>query len=253
MIGDSIVPSMKWTLAIPSLGRASIVGKHPLIPYAEIVVPEREFDAYTAALPKGQIIVPHPDSVKGISQARNWILDNVRKDTDDFVVMCDDDIMSVSYMMTLRIKAKKDPLYMLSVIERTAQLTLDAGVGIFGYAHTPRPMERNGNTPFRFRSWINAVVMGVVDKELRFDGSLMTKEDVDMSLQAMAKHRYVIQDVRYAWTAGHWDMIGGLAAVRTQELEYATVKFLQKKWGADVISLDYSKRKSGMGLRLNLG
>jgi glycosyltransferase involved in cell wall biosynthesis len=252
MTGGLIVSSMNWTLAIPSLGRASLIGKHPLLSYAEIVVPEREFEAYTAALPKGQIIVPHPDSVKGISQARNWILDNVRKDTDDFVVMCDDDIQSVSYMMTLRIKAKKDPLYMLAIIERTAQLALDAGVGIFGYAHTPRPMERRGNTPFRFRVWINAVVMGVVDKELRFDGSLMTKEDVDMSLQAMAKHRYVIQDVRYAWNAGHWDMIGGLSAVRTQELEYATIKFLQKKWGSDVIGLDYSKRKSGMGLRLNL-
>jgi hypothetical protein len=243
---------MKWTLAIPSLGRSAVIGKHPLLAQSVVVVAERERKLYTTALPKDQAIAVLPDSIKGIAQTRNWILDNVRKPEDEFLVMCDDDIEAIQYMMSMHTRSNKDPDYMVAVMERTAQLALDGQVGLFGYAHTPNPKERRSGLPFILRTWLSAGVIGFVDPSLRFDSSLMTKEDVDISLQSIARHRYLIQDLRYAWVCQRWNNVGGMASFRTQELEYDTLKFLKKKWGDRIISLNYSRRKSGMALRLNL-
>ena len=142
---------MQWKLAIPSYGRSDTIAKHPLLERAHLVIPASQEAAYRAAVgDKPAAIVCHQDII-GVAKTRNFILDEVKAADDDFLFMCDDDLHLVRFLMSFRV-INLPPARMLDVITHTARLAFDAGTTVFGYARTPRPMERTVLRPFSFRS-----------------------------------------------------------------------------------------------------
>ena len=61
-------------IAIPSKGRPTGVKSQKVLPSAHVYVPENEIASYNRAGVRNLIAVPN--SVRGITATRNWILDN---------------------------------------------------------------------------------------------------------------------------------------------------------------------------------
>ena len=73
---------------IISRNRSDIITSHKLFPFAQILVPESEKSDYEHL---SNDIETVPDSIIGLGQLRNWILDTYK---EEIVIMLDDDITS---------------------------------------------------------------------------------------------------------------------------------------------------------------
>src|SRR6478609_7156863 len=80
-------------IAIPSKGRPMGVKTKKILPSASVFVPQSEVKDYEKCGVTN--VVGVPDSVKGITATRNWILDNCG---DPWVVMVDDDVKQQGYV-----------------------------------------------------------------------------------------------------------------------------------------------------------
>ncbi|MBC8280450.1 MAG: hypothetical protein H8E48_06665 [Chloroflexi bacterium] len=238
-------------IVIPSLSRVDIIEKHPLREVASLCVPERQADAYQARYPDMKVWA-HPDSVSNIAQARNYILDNCRRPEDQSLIMFDDDLRFCIYTMTLHPKKHLELQYMMEVLEQTQNMAIDAGAGVFGFAHTPNPRERNTFVPFTLRGWVNCRSIGIIDPELRFDDNLHAKEDFDICLQSLQKHRIVWCEMRWVFVCEHWSTQGGLQEVRTTATQKFDEDYLIEKWGTKVMRAGGKTRKTGMSLSVGV-
>ena len=244
---------MRYKLVIPSYGRWELAAKHPLLEAAYLVVPASQEQEYQRTCgDKCLGIITHPD-LKGLPRTRNFIIQEVYDPaTEEFIFQADDDIDYVRYLMTRRVVNLTRPRDILPVIEHTARLALDTGTNLFGYAHTPRPNERTAETPFRWRTYISSVAMGIIGQGQLFDENLVVKSDVDFSLQTLERYRVACMDRRYSWAAGRWTR-GGLADQRTTASTEAAVEYLAMKWGKGIVRLNKKKRSTGEALQLNVG
>jgi hypothetical protein len=96
--------------------------------------------------------------------------------------------------------------------------------------------------------------MGVIDRALKFDHHLMSKEDMDISLMAWATgNRFTWMDLRWCWLADAWSNKGGMVEVRTSEVEREALEYLRDKWGGGIVTLEQAReRKTGLSVRLNV-
>ena len=124
--------------------------------------------------------------------------------------------------------------------------------GVFGFSHTPNPRERNTFVPFTLRGWVNCRAIGIVNPELRFDPALHAKEDFDICLQSLQKHRLVWCEMRWTFVCEHWTTPGGLQEVRTSATEREDNRYLVSKWGSKVMRAGGKKRNTGMGLSVGV-
>lgn len=237
-------------IVIPTLGRVDIIEKHPLREVADLLVAEREYDLYHARYPD-MTIWAHPDTVKNIAQARNYVLEEIRKPEDRSIVMFDDDLECCIYTMSMHYQKHYDVEYMVRVLERTEGMAIDAGAGIFGFAHTPRPQERDTFRPFSLRGWVNCRSIGIIDPDLRFDPFLTAKEDFDICLQSLQKNRIVWMDKRYVFLCEHWTNAGGLQETRTTATEEKDNAYMRRKWGTKVMVTGV-RRNTGMSLSIGV-
>ena len=163
---------------------------------AYVVVKKEQLSQYQEASETDSInpkeFVELPDDVNGIAQTRHWIVENLYEKNEDFVFMMDDDISSIRYLMTRTVRESKDSSYINSVISHVGNVASQAQSGIFGFAHTPRPQERQWNRPFILRAWVSAYAMGVISRDVQFDPNCFLKEDVDISLSSIQKDFSII-------------------------------------------------------------
>jgi hypothetical protein len=243
---------MKFQIAIPSLGRATTLQNHPMVEHANLCVAEREIDWYKKICGDGLNYRVYPDTIRGISQTRNWILDNVRQDDDDFILMMDDDVLGIEYGMTTHSRKSHDPIYIKDVMVHVAQLAIDAGAGVFGFPRNIRYSQRTAMLPFSLRRWVDGCCMGVIDRELRYDEKVIGKDDFDLCIQVLHKKRIVWLDERWSTIGQHWKLTGGLTTQRTTETEREDVAYLQRKWGRSVVQTNRRQQKNGLYVGLGI-
>ena len=234
------------------MSRPDTTSKHPLLPLAHVVVPQAQAQEYREKAPSALEVVAHPDTVLGIAPKRQWILENLFEASEDFVFMSDDDVAGASFLMTRHWKLETRPDHLRSIIEGTARVAMDAGIGVFGYAHNINPRDRTSYNPFHLRGWVSGAAMGILDRDLVYDTRITGKDDVQISLESIAKHRFLIQDLRYHWQAAHWNLPGGLTKRRTSATEEADMRFLADRFGSDIVQWNRGKRATGLSLRLTL-
>lgn len=244
-----------WKVAIPSYHRSSVIVRHPLLEHAHVCVPPDQVATYqhafdVAGRQPAALIARGGDSYVG---AMNFILEQVWAPDEEFIFIIDDDTTSVQPMMSLRTVRVTDPLAMLSIIWRTFISARDAGAPLFGYARTPRPMERNSQQPFALREWVESGQIGFLDRTLRFDPKAGSNADIDLGLTAFSRFRIAWCDKRYAWLHGRWDQQGGgLADSRTSARMDEQLAYLQDKWGKDIVQANTGRRKTGRSLSIHV-
>ena len=220
---------------IPSAGRADTMTTHKLFPDAFVCIPESQVQMYRRYIDR---VVPHPDSVYGMGQKRQWILDNF---DEDIIFMADDDIDSLIYMGGeegvnggLRTKIRA-PRHIWEVVLNTASIARDIGTNLFGFNEIPDIRKFDYIDPFTTRDRINGFAMGVIKDGQRFDPRLVVKQDYDFFLMSLYWKRYIWRDDRYGFLAKHYTNKGGLCAHRSTNKEIECIKILQQKFGKHVV------------------
>jgi len=220
---------------IPSAGRASTMTTHKLFRKSYVCVPESQADEYRNF---HDAVVPHPDSVHGMGQKRQWILDHF---DDETVFMADDDIECLVYMGGeeghvggLRTKVK-DPDYIWEVLLNTAGIARDLGTNLFGFNEIADIRKFDYMHPFSTRDRINGFAMGIIKDGQHFDPRLVVKQDYDFYLMTLYWKRFVWRDDRYAFLAKHYTNKGGLCSHRSISKEIECIEILRQKFGKQIV------------------
>jgi len=231
--------------AIPSAGRSGEVITTRLFPKDKtfICVPESEMNEYRKHH-DDSMLVAHPDSVYGLGEKRQWMLDNIPCD-DRIVFMADDDLVKFQWLgghegYTGGIKRTlHDPNHVWEVILNTAHICRDLGTSMFGFGEYADIRKFNYPSPFSTRGRINGFSMGIInDGQVRFDPRLVVKQDFDFFLMTLYWKRFIWRDDRYAFVAKHYTNSGGLAAHRSIDMETRCIRIVQEKFGEHIVQQD---------------
>lgn len=216
---------------IPSAGRAGTVTSHKLFKEPFLCVPESEGKEYRK---HHKNVVVHPDSVYGMGQKRQWILDNFN---DEIIFMADDDLLHLVYMGRADVNYQKirDPEHIWDIILNTAYIARDIGTNLFGFNEIPDRRKFDYIFPFSTRDRINGFQMGIIKDGQRFDPRLVVKQDYDFYLMSLFWKRFIWRDDRYCFEAKHYTNKGGLYTHRSCSKEIECIKILQQKFSKQVV------------------
>jgi len=212
-------------VAVPSKGRAGQVKTLAVLPHATVFVPKLEARAYRKAGARHVRAVP--DTVRGITATRNWILRHARSRR---VVMIDDDVREQGWHRLLSHNSMRidldEPTWLAEftkLFEVTEQLHYRAwGLRTDGATRSCYPYY-----PFRFRSYITASCMGIVnDGRTLFDETYPVKEDYELCCRLIAEDGWVVSAQYLYWVNDHWQTPGGCHDYRTQAMERDCIRRL---------------------------
>ena len=216
-------------VAIPSKGRAGNVKTLAVTPTAALYVPLSEESWYRAYY-KEAAIVGVPDEIRGITNTRNWILDN----TDErYVVFVDDDVEGVGYW-DIGYEGKKKVVMSEEQLSqewlRLFHLTDDLGYHIWGAETTGDYRTVHPHRPFIWYTYATASCMGLVNDGIRFDPEFPVKEDYELCLRCIRDDGGIVGARYLFWKNSHWVDDGGCKDYRTQEMEDNVIQKLMKMY-----------------------
>jgi hypothetical protein len=200
----------------------------------------RESEAEQYRKKGAELLVIPEGAVKDIATTRNWILDNR---VSDFVVMVDDDMKKVCWMLRRQPTALK-PDEITHVLRQAFQLSLDCGSGLWGMNCVGNPKTYSINKPFSFSTVVLGPFFGVLDFSIRYDERFTLKEDYDFFLQHLMKSRKVLRLAWLSYVVDHQKLAGGCQTYRNREKEEAQNKLLQEKWGSKIVKDNYYAKDS---------
>lgn len=226
--------------AIPSKGRAGKVRSHTWFQNPVLFVPESELAAYQKHHPEVPT-VPVPDTVKGITQTRNWILDYCDRMGIGLCVQADDDCHGF-YAFEEGTNAKLcTPAQFQEVLQNTFELCRGLGARCFGFQLNRDQKTYREYSPFSLSSVVVASLIGILVDEQRFDENLKLKEDYDFSLESMRRNGLVLRHNKYVWSVEHHENQGGCVDYRSLQAELDSVNYLRRKWGDEIVSVNSKK------------
>lgn len=232
---------VRFAVLIPSRMRAEIMARHPLREVANLFVHRSELAAY-----ERQGLKPFPHEEHGFVRITNYMLDRAWSAPCDFVLRTDDDGLGLRELFSrLSLPLLKDADSWLGVVFQDGLMALESGAPLFGYAMSARPVARSAFRPFSLRTWLKGGCLGFTDASLRADTRLLHTDDVDLSLQALAKAGLVLGDNRFYFVTrgrSHGRDKGGAEGVRTPETQLQDYLYLREKYGPDVVQIDMRQR-----------
>jgi hypothetical protein len=211
-------------IAVPSKGRPGRVRTQKVFPSCKVYVPALEAPAYRRA--GARHVVAVPDTVRGITATRNWIL---RSTKCRRVVMIDDDPTIQGYIkffLRNTMKIALDEAQWLGEFRKIFEVTEQLNYRIWGV--------NNGATrafypffPFRFRSHVTGSCMGIVnDGRTYFDESFPVKEDYELCARCIKEDGGIVSAQYLIWVNEHWDTPGGCTDYRTHSIERDCIRRL---------------------------
>lgn len=228
--GEAMKPGL--AIVIPSRKRPDNI-KHllPMLPTAFILVDAAEESAYAPIVPKAQLLL-HP-GLDRISKIRNFAL---KARNEECVVMIDDDLNCVRALVGRAQRKIVEPDAILAILHSAYNCTRDLGVSLFCFCRDARwavmkylphdPLSLNGPAAGAF---------GVVGRKVKFDETLVTREDIDLAMQSLMRDRIILHDRRFYFDFGRtWCGAGGNQGRRTKANESADLKAMKERWGAYV-------------------
>lgn len=228
---------IEFAIFAPSYKRPHGVTTHKHLPAVKYVVAESEAQQY---IDNGLPVWVAPDSAQGnLCRIRNWILDNSECRN---ILLVDDDFVGVARWQILddnsKVRHQLTPDQLMSFIEDGFCLAEEIGVMFWGLNCVDDPLSFRDYTPFALTAYIGGPWQAFLDPDVRYDESLPLKEDYDMTLQVLNKHRKVLRFNAYHYFAKQHINQGGCAAYRTLEREREQLALLRSKWGSRIVKTD---------------
>ena len=236
---------MNVSINAPSYRRPDGVDTLKYCPDCRIWVCETEADQYRKENPEAKI-VPVPNGVQGnLCRIRNWILDREYERGIEAVCLIDDDLRGVGYYEGNTRKRVKTE-YFLLWLHKYSLLADEWGVKLWGINCVQDKQAYREYTPFSSLSYIGGPFSVHLRSDIRYDERLPLKEDYDMTLQHLNRHRQVLRLKKFHYfvkQAGSGSgQTGGCAAYRTRSREREQLELLQKKWGSRIVTVDRQDR-----------
>jgi hypothetical protein len=224
-------------ICIPSHKRATTITTHQLAPDALVCVPESQAAEYENA--GCRHVATHPDDIRGLTPKLNWMLDHL---ADDEGIFLDDDLEYLCRCFTSREEQSSRKVTEARVIEQilkqTASLAAEAGAFFFGWESSESTIRYySGLDPFTFTGFINGCAMGfIAGHGLRFDESIVAKNDYDICALNAFRHRICFKDTRYAFCQREtFTGSGGQSFFRNSQTEARDIAILRRKYGEVIV------------------
>ncbi len=217
-------------VAIKSYKRPGRVRTFDIIPFAHIWIPESQAEEYSHYYDEDSLVIISDEQDGNLSRKQNAILDN---SPCKWTLILDDDISGIGvwnggehYYLDL------DEIRTL--ILQGFILADDVGAELWGLNQNKDPLCYRPYSPFNFLAPILGPFHGHLSPTLRYDESVLGKDDYDFYLQNIRKHRRVLRLNKYHYIHDHAKEPGGFVSMRTKEKEKAGVQRMREKWG-DVV------------------
>lgn len=182
----------------------------------------------------------HPDSIRGLTPKLNWMLENLVPAED--AIFLDDDLEYLCRCFTDRSEATQRKVTevgkIFEIIRETAALAREAGAYFFGWESSESTIRYySGLDPFKFTGFINGCAMGfIAGHGLRFDESIVAKNDYDICALNAFRHRICFKDTRYAFCQREtFTGSGGQSFFRNSETESRDIAILRRKYGEVIV------------------
>jgi hypothetical protein len=210
-----------WVSIISSERAANVPAMQALAGPATWVVPAAQVSAYEAA---GAARVLADNG--GLCAGRNVALEAAHLEGLACVQLSDD-------LRKLELAAGPKvvrPATFGEVVRMMREACGATGAHLAGIAPVANAFYFNPNRPYHTAAFILGDFIYVKPTELRFDTQLRLKEDYDYTLQHLRKYHAVARCNAVLGHFRHRTNAGGACAVRTTELEQASIAYLKQKW-----------------------
>lgn len=237
---------MQFSVNVPSYKRPKVLTLNYL-PMARVWVDGSEVDAYKSAN-KGfeDNIIACEDGVQGnVGRVRNHILKKEFERGMDVVIIVDDDLEGIYHYEKVgnnayeKIKVSADDF--ADWVEKNSILAVDIGAKVWGLNHLMDKLYYTHNEPFTTRKFIGGFYAFIKGNDLWFDEKTNLKEDVDMFIQQLNKHRVVWRLNNHFGLFKQWTNAGGQQTIRNIDRELEACHILRNKWGSTVIKCPRKK------------
>ena len=225
-----------YKIYVASYKRADICKTHKYLKDITYVVMEKEKKEYEKVHKNLWVV---PNEVQGnLARVWNFILDNAPEEN---IILIDDDIKHFGrYNCNKSFKLNESEVY--KMIEEGIQLAKDLKVVYWGLNCLADKGAYREYTPFGLTSYIGGPFQAHRKNDLRYDEEIFLKEDYDMSLQVLNKHRKNLRMNMYHYVCEQATIKGGCADYRNVEKEIKQNNLLQKKWGNKIVKFDKSNK-----------
>jgi len=216
-----------WVSVISAGRPANVPKMTALVGAATWYVPEADVAAYAAA---GAASVVGSGA---LCRSRNHALDDAFAAGLVCVQLSDDlsRIKKAVHSTTTPPKVVGVDITFAAAVDEISSLMSAVGAELGGCAPTNNPFFSNPDRPCGTHHFIVGDFVVVKPTVLRFDESLRLKEDYDYTLQHLACVGVVARANTVLTHFAHRTNKGGAVAVRTPELEQASIRQLRERWG----------------------
>lgn len=216
-------------IAIRSYRRAGAVTTLNVFPRGWLWVPEAQAEDY--AKHYGDRIIVIPDELDGNPGRKcNAILD---RSPCPWTLILDDDIVSIGRFEGCN-KARLSVQEVEWMVCHGFDLADQLGVKFWGINQKADPLLYDTYEPFNLLGVILGPFNGHLEPTLRYDETVLAKEDYDFWLQNLREHRRTLRLNRYHYNHSHGVKAGGAVSLRTMAYEKAAVKRMKQKWGSKI-------------------
>jgi hypothetical protein len=214
-------------VAIKSYKRAGKVRTLDVFPFAYVWVPESQGDDYRRFY--GDRVVTIPDAEDGnLCRKQNAILNRT---PSEYTLILDDDIPSIGVFERGRSRHRMLPDEIARMIAQGFTLAEDLGVSLWGINQYTDPMAYDTYQPFSLLGPVLGPFHGHIRPTLRYDESVLGKDDYDFWLQTIRKDHRTLRLEKYSYQHDHGKLAGGWVSQRTEENERAGIARMTQKWG----------------------
>jgi len=220
-------------IVIPSHKRHDRVVSKKLLIDPILCVEESQEAIYRDHNPGIEIVV-HPDSVKGLMNKRQWMMDHFGD-----LFMVDDDVYFFSKTMAMPGEAQqiKDPEFITNKIYQLHELAVLMGINLYGFTKNPRPEQYQEFKPFSLSNMITGCAYGLIknDERIHYTKQSKLKEDFWISCLHKYYERKILVDNRYNFRQKDTFINpGGLSEIRNTDEELRSMLFIRRNFGESI-------------------
>lgn len=227
----TLLDDMGIHVAIRSYKRAGRVTTLKVVPFATVWVPESQGEDYRRLYPQ---VVTIPDDEDGnLARKNNAILNRT---PCKWTLMLDDDITRIGcWDGGPRHWLNAEEVEWLIAVGFT--LAAELGVTFWGIQQNSDEMLYKTYQPFNLLAPILGPFHGHLSPTIRYDESVLGKDDYDYWLQTILKERRTLRLNKYHYRHDGGGEPGGFVSQRTIDIEQAGVKRMREKWGSKVFKM----------------